>query len=159
MIDSMRSVSTGRTLVRAVVIATAAFAASACDDDDPLDPGPSHTWAADLAGGAGFEAVTGDLLVTANSVSFSADLEIAGAEPAAVFSWGIFAGACDDVGDRVGAASLYADVVADANGAGVEEAIGTGGMVSGDDYVAQLTTEVAAADVVVACAALVEQAD
>lgn len=157
MIRSIRSFFGGSMAVRAVMVATAAMLATACDDDDPIDPGPSHRWAADLAGSGEYDGVTGEVLVTANSVAFSADIEIAGAAAETVFSWGVFAGACDDPGNRIGAASLYADFQVDANGAGAENAEGTGGMISGDDYVAQLTTEVAEEDVVVACAELVEE--
>jgi len=141
------------------VVAAAAFLVAACDDDDPIDPGPSHSWAADLAGEGEYEGVAGDLVVTANSVSFSADIEISGAEADGVYSWGIFAGSCDALGTRVGAASLYGDIEADGDGNGAEEASGTGGMISGDDYVAQITTEVAEEDEVVACAELVEEED
>ena len=158
MIRSIRSFFGGSTAGRAVMVATAALLATACDDDDdPIDPGPSHTWAAELAGEGEYEGITGEVVVTANTVAFSADIEIAGAEPETVFSWGIFAGTCDDVGNRVGAASLYADLETDENGAGAEDAEGTGGMISGDDYIVQLTTEVEEEDVVVACAELVEE--
>jgi len=156
MISSIRSFLGGRATARALVI-TAALLAVACDDDDPIDPGPSHSWAVALAGAGDYAGITADVVVTANSVSFDGDIELAGAEPDSVFTWGIFEGACDDLGNRVGAASLYSEIEADATGAGSDNARGTGGMTSGEDYVAQLLTEVDAADVVVACGALVEE--
>ncbi len=156
MISRIRSFFGGRATARALVI-TAALLAVACDDDDPIDPGPSHSWAAALAGEGDYDGITADVVVTANSVSFDGDIELAGAEPDSVFTWGIFQGACDDVGNRVGAASLYSPIEADANGAGADNARGTGGMTSGEDYIAQLLTEVDEEDVVVACEALVEE--
>ncbi len=159
MISSIRKFFGGRTAARAFVIATAAVLVGACDDDDPIDPGPSHSWAADLAGEGEYEGFAGDLVVTANSVSFNADLEISGAEAERTYSWGIFAGSCDDLGNRVGAASLYGDIEADDDGNGAEDASGTGGMISGDDYVAQVWTEVEEEDEVVACAELVAADD
>ena len=51
MISSIRKFFGSRTAARAFVIATAAVLVGACDDDDPIDPGPSHSWAADPAAG------------------------------------------------------------------------------------------------------------
>lgn len=146
----------GRTAVRRALLVAGALMLVACDDDDPIDPGPATTWAADLDGTGTYDAVTGSITVIANSVAFDASIEIADAPANAEFKWGIFEGTCAAPGTRIGAAALYADLEADANGDASEEAEGAGGMSPDDDYIARVTDETGQTAIVVACSALVE---
>ncbi len=147
----------GRTAVRRALLVAAALTLVACDDDDPIDPGPATTWAADLDGTGTYDALTGSITVIANSAAFAATIDIADAPADAVFEWGVFEGTCATPGDRVGAATVYADLEADANGDASEEVEGAGGMSPDDDYIARVTDETGQTPIVVACSVLVEE--
>lgn len=105
---------------------------AACDSSTEPSPDPTE-WAAELAGLTGHETVEGDASVAAGLTSFTAAIELAGLEPGD-YGWEVAAGSCEEPGDRIGAATAYEELTADAEGEANGEATVSATLQSSGSY-------------------------
>ncbi|HLU25221.1 MAG TPA: hypothetical protein VKZ58_05900 [Longimicrobiales bacterium] len=101
--------------MRKLLLLTMAAALVACDDSSSDPQITETTWQAELAGQGDFENVSG-LVEVVSKESLTAEIEVEGLEPEGKYSWHIAAGTCSQPGDRVGGASDYPTLSANAEG-------------------------------------------
>jgi hypothetical protein len=152
MLSWMRHPSGRPVLPRLALIAFAATAVMACDDD-PTEP-DTFTFEGELAGAGEFDEVSGLAEVIATTSSFVAGVEIADGPEDAVFAWTLMEGTCADPGDAVGAAASYPELEVDAEGEAAAQANIAASLDEEEDYIVVVMDESGDEPVTVACGAL-----
>jgi hypothetical protein len=152
MLSWMRHPSGRPVLPRLALIAIAATAVMACDDD-PTDPA-TFTFEGELAGAGEFDEVSGLAEVIAGSSSFVAGVEIADGPADAVFAWTLMEGTCADPGDAVGAAASYPELEVDDEGDAQAQANIAASLDEEESYIVVVMDESGDEPVTVACGAL-----
>jgi hypothetical protein len=154
MLHATRTNVRGTPLVSALLI-VAALTAGACDSStNPILP---DQWEADIAGIDDFDAISGAVGIAAGAASFTATIEIEGAEPESVFGWRVAQGSCEEPGNVLGSAASYPDLEADDEGEAAQTVNITAAMVATGTYHVHVLDESGDEAVVAACGHLSRQ--